>query len=211
MKLWGGRFKKSTNPLVDEYNASIGFDHLLAEFDIQGSLAHVKMLGKCSILQQDEVELITDGLNQLLQKFKKNELVFNIADEDIHMNIERMLYQLIGDCAGKLHTGRSRNDQVALDLHLYCRHHILQIIKKISDLNTVIVNLAQKNIDTIMPGYTHLQRAEPIRFAHHMLAYFDMFHKMPFVFSRYATSSASSETILIEQAPDTNEGIISSG
>lgn len=175
MKLWGGRFKQDTNQLVEEYNASINFDQELAFFDIQGSLAHVEMLGKCGILNEKSVNKITQGLEKLLKKLKQGELKFAIADEDIHMNIERMLHQLIGEEAGKLHTGRSRNDQVALDLHLYVREKIIQTVKQLKQLNEVFLRLAQENVDVIMPGYTHLQRAEPVRFAHHMLAYFNMF------------------------------------
>lgn len=177
MKLWGGRFKEKTNTLVDEYTASIGFDQQLAEFDILGSLAHVKMLGKCDILEKNTVALITSGLNQILNNLQKGEFKWNISDEDIHMNIERALHQIIGEEAGKLHTGRSRNDQVALDLHLYLRHHILDIMKQLCEFNQLIVQLAKENIDVIMPGYTHLQRAEPIRFSHHMMAYFSMFYR----------------------------------
>lgn len=177
MKLWGGRFTQETNPLVDEFNASIEFDYQLAEFDIQGSLAHVKMLGKCNILNKNTVDLITDGLQEILQKFRENELEFTLGDEDIHMNIERILQGLIGDEAKKLHTGRSRNDQVALDMHLYLRHHILQLVHQLCELSRVFIKLAEDNIDVIMPGYTHLQRAEPVRFSHHMMAYFNMFHR----------------------------------
>ncbi len=177
MKLWGGRFNKKTNKLVDEYNASIQFDYHLAEFDILGSLAHVKMLGKCGILDQDTVSSITQGLHVIREKTHSHEIEFSVDDEDIHMNIERMLHQLIGKMAGKLHTGRSRNDQVALDLHLYLRQQILNIIEKLYQLEGVMLKMAQENVDTIMPGYTHLQRAEPIRFAHHILAYFNMFHR----------------------------------
>lgn len=173
MKLWGGRFTAKTHQLVDDYNASIEFDHQLAEFDIQGSLAHVKMLGKCNILDPKSVDLITVGLKRI----KIEGLTFNQADEDIHMNIERYLHKLIGDEANKLHTGRSRNDQVALDMHLYLRHHIVQLIAQLVEINQVFITLAKDNIEVLIPGYTHLQRAEPIRFAHHMLAYFNMFYR----------------------------------
>jgi argininosuccinate lyase len=177
MKLWGGRFTKPTNQLVDEYNASITFDYQLAEFDISGSLAHVNMLGKCGILDQATVTKISDGLRTLRQRLANNELTFQISDEDIHMNIERHLHELIGDDAGKLHTGRSRNDQVALDLHLYLRHHLLQTVEQLTQFNQVLLTQATQHIDTIMPGYTHLQRAEPIRLAHHLLAYVAMFQR----------------------------------
>ncbi len=177
MKLWGGRFKKPTNELVDDYNASIGFDHQLAQFDIQGSLAHVEMLGFCEILAKEDVALITKGLKELSDKIEHGDIVFRTEDEDIHMNIERSLHQLIGPTAGKLHTGRSRNDQVALDIHLYLRYQTLSIVDKLYHFMEVLVTLAVDNIDTLIPGYTHLQRAEPLRFAHHMLAYFNMFHR----------------------------------
>ena len=177
MKLWAGRFTSETNQHVDEYNASILFDQQLAAFDIAGSLAHVNMLGFCGIIPQDNVALISTGLNEILQRIKNNTMSFNLDDEDIHMNIERALHHLIGDVAGQLHTGRSRNDQVALDMHLYLRHHLITVVKQLSELMQVILTIAEAHIDTIMPGYTHLQRAEPIRFAHHMMAYFHMFSR----------------------------------
>lgn len=177
MKLWAGRFKKETNSLVNEYCASIEFDQALAEFDIQGSLAHVKMLGKCNLLNKESVDLITQGLHQILKNLKNGKLAFNIDDEDIHMNIEKMLFNSIGEEAGKLHIGRSRNDQIALDLHLYLRYHLLKIITQLCELNEILVELAEKHIDVIMPGYTHLQRAEPIYFSHQMMAYYNMFYR----------------------------------
>lgn len=177
MKLWSGRFKKDTHQLVDNYNASINFDHKLADFDIQGSLAHVTMLGKCNILDQKSVNLIIDGLKKVQADLKQEGHIFDVADEDIHMHIEKLLHQKIGDTAGMIHTGRSRNDQVSLDIHLYLRHHVLNIIDLLVKLNQVILTISSKNIDIIMPGYTHLQRAEPIRFSHHMLAYYNMFSR----------------------------------
>ena len=175
MKLWSGRFKANTNQLLDEYNASLPFDYQLADFDVQGSLAHVKMLGNCGILDAESVEKIEAGLHGVLKKLKKPGHHFDIADEDIHMHMEKMLFAEIGDVAGKLHTGRSRNDQVALDMHLYVRHQSTQVVEMLSGLNQVLLKLAKENVDVIMPGYTHLQRAEPVRFSHHMLAYFNMF------------------------------------
>ncbi len=177
MKLWGGRFKKETDKLAEEYNASIVFDHQLADFDVQGSLAHVKMLEKCEILDTESVKLIMDGLHHVLSDLKKSSHHFDISDEDIHMHIEKQLHHLIGDVAGKLHTGRSRNDQVALDMHLYLRHHILHFVEHLLKFNEVILRLSEENVEIIMPGYTHLQRAEPVRFSHHMLAYFNMFNR----------------------------------
>ncbi|NKB46943.1 MAG: argininosuccinate lyase [Legionellales bacterium] len=174
-KLWGGRFTKATHQQVDEYNASISFDYQLAEFDLLGSLAHVKMLAHCQIIDQASAIRITEGLQQLQHKLSQGALTFRIEDEDIHMNLERQLHELIGEDAGKLHTGRSRNDQVALDLHLYVRHHLLLIVEQLIQFNQTLLDQATQHIDTIMPGYTHLQRAEPIRFAHHLLAYVSMF------------------------------------
>lgn len=176
-KLWGGRFTKSTNELVEKETASIGFDYQLAEEDIKGSLAHVKMLAKAGIIEQSEAEQIEKGLNAVYQKFKNNELKFTDANEDIHMNIEHALIQEIGPVGGKLHTGRSRNDQVATDMHLYLKKHTEELIVLMNDVQQAIVHLAENHVDTILPGYTHLQRAQPVSFAHHMLAYFWMFQR----------------------------------
>lgn len=177
MKLWSGRFSKETNEKVDAYNASIGFDYKLAKYDIEGSLAHVAMLGKCQLISKHEAETIREGLVQIRSKLEKGELEFRQSDEDIHMNIERLLHEFIGPTAGKLHTGRSRNDQVALDMHLYLRHHLILLINKIYQLLAVLHELAETHVDTFLPGYTHLQRAEPIRLAHHFLAYFSMLNR----------------------------------
>lgn len=175
MKLWGGRFAKETHHLVDKYNASIPFDQKLAQYDIEGSLAHVAMLGQCGLLLPEEVALIRKGLTSIGEKISRGEVSFPLSDEDIHMSIERMLHGEIGEVAGKLHTGRSRNDQVALDLHLYLRSKLSTIIDLLHALLTGIYTIALLHVDTVLPGYTHLQRAEPIRFAHHLLAYFNMF------------------------------------
>ncbi|AOM82984.1 argininosuccinate lyase [Salisediminibacterium beveridgei] len=176
-KLWGGRFTKSTNELVEKETASIGFDYQLAEEDIQGSLAHVKMLAKTGIIEQAEADLIEQGLNKVFQKFKDNELEFTDANEDIHMNIEHALIEEIGPVGGKLHTGRSRNDQVATDMHLYLKKHTEQLICLMNDVQRAIIELSENHVETILPGYTHLQRAQPVSFAHHMLAYFWMFQR----------------------------------
>lgn len=177
MKLWAGRFSKETNKLVDEYNASISFDYQLGTYDIQGSLAHVSMLGKCGHLTANEVDLIKEGLLRIGNKIKQGEITFTLSQEDIHMNIEALLQQEIGSLAGKLHMGRSRNDQVALDMHLFLRDHIILIVRQLYYFLEVILKLATDHVDTFMPGYTHLQRAEPVRFAHHLLAYFNMFNR----------------------------------
>jgi argininosuccinate lyase len=176
-KLWGGRFTKTAEEWVDEFGASIPFDQELVEEDIEGSLAHVTMLGKCGILPNEDVEKIKNGLLTLLEKAKKGKLEFSVAYEDIHLNIEKMLIDEIGPVGGKLHTGRSRNDQVATDMHLYLRKRVTEIIALIGQLQKVLVEKAEKHVETIVPGYTHLQRAQPISFAHHLLAYFWMLER----------------------------------
>jgi argininosuccinate lyase len=176
-KLWGGRFTKTAEEWVDEFGASIPFDQELVEEDIEGSLAHVTMLGKCGILPNEDVEKIKNGLLTLLEKAKKGKLEFSVAYEDIHLNIEKMLIDEIGPVGGKLHTGRSRNDQVATDMHLYLRKRVTEIAALIRQLQKVLVKKAEEHVETIVPGYTHLQRAQPISFAHHLLAYFWMLER----------------------------------
>lgn len=176
-KLWGGRFTKQTNHLVEEYTASINFDKALAEEDIQGSLAHVRMLGKCGIVPQEDVDKIKAGLNTVLAKIREGNIEFSVSDEDIHMNIEKNLIEEIGPVGGKLHTGRSRNDQVATDMHLYLRARVIEIIGMLHALQEALIGQAKENLDTIIPGYTHLQRAQPILFAHHLMAYVSMFQR----------------------------------
>ncbi|MGD6816854.1 argininosuccinate lyase [Metabacillus sp. 84] len=176
-KLWGGRFQKTPEEWVDEFGASIDFDRELAEEDLKGSLAHAKMLGKTGILTQQETELIVNGLHTLMEKVKKDELAFSAKYEDIHLNLEKHLIEEIGPAGGKLHTGRSRNDQIATDMHLYLDEHVQTIIQYIEALQRVLMTKAEENIYTILPGYTHLQRAQPISFAHHLLAYFWMLER----------------------------------
>ncbi|WP_040952435.1 argininosuccinate lyase [Gorillibacterium massiliense] len=176
-KLWGGRFTKKTDQLVEEYTASILFDKELAEEDIQGSLAHVKMLGKSAILSADDVEKITDGLLKVQGIIRRGEMEFNIGDEDIHMNVEKALIDEAGPVGGKLHTGRSRNDQVATDMHLYLRKRVVEIAGMLQKLQAALITQAKANEETIIPGYTHLQRAQPILFAHHLMAYVSMFQR----------------------------------
>ena len=176
-KLWGGRFAKQTNELVEEYTASITFDKELAFEDIQGSLAHVKMLGKCGIIPVEDAEQIAAGLLKVKSMIENGEVEFSIADEDIHMNIEKTLTEQIGAVGGKLHTGRSRNDQVATDMHLYLRKRVVEFVDYLVKLQEALIEQARANIDTILPGYTHLQRAQPILFAHHLLAYVAMFQR----------------------------------
>lgn len=176
-KLWGGRFTKQTNQLVEEYTASIGFDQELAEEDIQGSLAHVKMLGKQGIIPDHDVETIQEGLHKVLQKIRRGEMEYSIGDEDIHMNVERMLIEEVGPVGGKLHTGRSRNDQVATDMHLYLRRRVVEFVDLLTKLQEALLQQARNHTSTILPGYTHLQRAQPILFSHHMMAYVSMFQR----------------------------------
>jgi argininosuccinate lyase len=177
MKLWGGRFTKTTHQWVEAFNASIGFDKELAEEDIEGSMAHVKMLGACGIITGEEANRILEGLSNIRQKVREGKAEFTIEHEDIHMNIEKMLIDEIGEVGGKLHTGRSRNDQVALDMHLYVRKETVELAGKILELQEALLKQAEKHVDTILPGYTHLQRAQPVRFAHHLLAYVSMFER----------------------------------
>jgi argininosuccinate lyase len=174
-KLWGGRFEEKPEAWVDEFGASIPFDKELAKEDIEGSLAHVKMLGKTGIIAPEEAEKIAAGLKKVAEKLADGEMTFDIANEDVHMNTEKHLFEEIGDVAGKLHTARSRNDQVATDLHLYMKKAIQQTVAALKELRVTLVHLADENVETIMPGYTHLQHAQPISFAHHMLAYYEMF------------------------------------
>ena len=176
-KLWGGRFEGTVEDWVEQFGASISFDHQLAKFDLMGSLAHVQMLGQTGILSLEEAEQIQDGLKALLRDLEAGELHFDIANEDIHMNMEVLLTEKIGPLAGKLHTARSRNDQVATDMHLYLKEQLGHVLDKLANLNRVLLDLAEKHVETIMPGYTHLQHAQPISFAHHLMAYYNMFQR----------------------------------
>lgn len=176
-KLWGGRFQKSAEQWVDEFGASIGFDQQLVMEDLTGSMAHVKMLGDCGILPAEDVSKIVDGLEQLKVKATNDELVFEVANEDIHLNLEKMLIDLIGPVGGKMHTGRSRNDQVATDMHLFLKIRVQEIIESIKAFQQAILMQAEQHVETIAPGYTHLQRAQPISFAHHLMAYFWMLER----------------------------------
>ncbi|MDH6363804.1 argininosuccinate lyase [Enterococcus sp. PF1-24] len=173
-KLWGGRFDGKNEAWIDAFGASISFDQKLAKQDIIGSLAHVKMLAATGIITEDEGATITAGLNILAEKLANGELTFTIENEDIHLNIEKYLHEEIGPVAGKLHTARSRNDQVATDMHLYLKEIVQQVIEKIADFQKVLLQQAEANVETIMPGYTHMQHAQPISFAHHLLAYYGM-------------------------------------
>ena len=177
MKLWAGRFQKETDTLVNDFNSSIGFDARLYKQDIQGSMAHAAMLGRQGIIEEHEAEKIINGLKTILSEIEGDGVEFSLDNEDIHMNIEALLTQRIGDAGKRLHTGRSRNDQVAVDTRLYVKEEIPVLIGKVLDLERVLVKKAKAHLDTVMPGYTHLQRAQPTTFAHYMMAYANMFKR----------------------------------
>ena len=174
MKLWGGRFKSGVNELVNTFNASISIDSRMYKEDILGSLDHVKMLGKQGIIPAKDSEKIVNGLNEILKRMENGVIHIDNSSEDIHSFIESTLTYYIGDEGKKLHTGRSRNDQVALDTKLYVKKYLIVVANELLNLQTVILNKAKENINTIMPGYTHMQKAQPITFAHHIMAYAEM-------------------------------------
>jgi len=173
-KLWGGRFQKSTDKKVDDFNSSIRFDKRMYAQDIKGSIAHAKMLGKQGIIDIADSEKIVKGLLEILADIEAGKVEFLIDAEDIHMNIEKLLTDKIGDAGKRLHTGRSRNDQVALDIRMYLMDEIDEIYAMVKNLMSALVSIAKEHTETIMPGYTHLQKAQPISFAHHVMAYFEM-------------------------------------
>ena len=177
MKLWAGRFQKETDTLVNDFNSSIQFDARLYKQDIAGSIAHAQMLGKQGIIEEHEVEQIVEGLKAILADIEADKVEFSVDNEDIHMNIETLLTQRIGDAGKRLHTARSRNDQVAVDTRLYVKEEIPVIISMILDLEQVLAEKAKEHTDTVMPGYTHLQRAQPTTFGHYMMAYANMFKR----------------------------------
>ena len=177
MKLWGGRFKKGTNDLVNDFNSSISVDSRMFKEDIEGSLAHAKMLGKQGIIPKKSSEKIEDGLKEILTRMENGVINIDPSSEDIHSFTEGTLTYYIGPCGKMLHTGRSRNDQVTLDLRIYLKKAIKEIISDVLSLQSVIYNKAKDNTTTIMPGYTHLQKAQPITLAHHLLAYAEMFKR----------------------------------
>jgi len=176
-KLWGGRFTAPTDQFVEEFTASIAFDQRLYPYDIEGSIAHAKMLAKQSIISSDDAETIIDGLREILTEIESGQFEFKISLEDIHMNIEARLIEKVGAVGGKLHTARSRNDQVALDVRLYLRDELKAIAEFLKKLQNALLDQAEKNLSVIMPGYTHLQTAQPVLFSHHMLAYFEMLRR----------------------------------
>jgi argininosuccinate lyase len=173
-KLWAGRFTQPTDAFVEEFTASIHFDQRLYRYDILGSITHAEMLARQGIIATEEAEAIIRGLNDILADIEAGQFVFSVAREDIHMNIEARLIEQIGPVGGKLHTARSRNDQVALDVRLYLRDEVDAIAQALRQLQSALLDQAEDNLDVIMPGYTHLQTAQPVLFAHHMLAYVEM-------------------------------------
>ena len=176
-KMWGGRFDQASSEIMLEINSSIDFDKNLYKYDIAGSIAHCKMLAKQKIITNEESQKIISGLKQIEEEIESDNFQFKQELEDIHMNIENRLSEIIGDVAGKLHTARSRNDQVATDFKLYVKDASKQIYDLLSNLQKILIEKAQENIKSIMPGFTHLQTAQPISFAHHLLAYFEMFER----------------------------------
>ena len=177
MKLWGGRFTKSTDSFTDHFHSSISFDQRMYKEDITGSIAHAAMLGRQGVIPAEDSELLQKTLKELLDDIESGKVEFDEKAEDIHMNIETMLIERIGDVGKRLHTGRSRNDQVALDIRMYNKEQIIDIKKLLLELIKALNDIAEANINTIMPGYTHLQRAQPVTLAHHVLAYCEMFKR----------------------------------
>ena len=176
-KLWGGRFSKSTDEKVDDFNSSIRFDKRMYRQDIKGSIAHATMLGECGIISKDDSALITKTLNEIISDIESGKVEFSVEAEDIHMNVESILISRIGDVGKRLHTGRSRNDQVALDIRMYLMDELNEIKAMLKKLMETLISMAKEHTETLMPGYTHMQKAQPINFAHHLMAYFEMFSR----------------------------------
>lgn len=176
-KLWGGRFQKNTDKKVDDFNSSIRFDKRMYKQDIKGSVAHATMLGRQNIIPKEDSDKIVAELKNILKDIEDGKVEFEIDAEDIHMNIEKILIERIGDAGKRLHTGRSRNDQVALDIRMYLMDETADIEEMLIHTLNVLVDLASDHTETIMPGYTHLQKAQPVTFAHHLMAYFEMFKR----------------------------------
>lgn len=176
-KLWSGRFTEKTADIVEQYTESISFDKRLWKYDIEGSIAHAKMLAKQGIIPKKDADKIIKGLKEIYREIENGRFPFREEFEDIHMNIEAALIEKIGDIGGRLHTARSRNDQVALDIRLYLKAEVKEIISLLKNLETVLTDIAEKNLGIIMPGYTHLQRAQPVLLSHHLMAYAHMFER----------------------------------
>lgn len=177
IKPWGGRFSEATDAFVERFTASIGFDYRLYHHDINGSIAHATMLAKVGVLTEAERDQIVNGLEEIRSEIVAGKFTWSVSLEDVHMNIEALLTQRIGITGKKLHTGRSRNDQVATDIRLYMRDEIDAIAKELTRLQQGMLQLAEANTDTIMPGFTHLQTAQPVTFGHHILAWFEMLQR----------------------------------
>ena len=177
MKLWGGRFHKSTDKLVEEFTTSLSFDKRLFKEDIAGSIAHVKMLAKQAIIPQEDSDIIQTAIQEIYREIEAEQFAFNIGDEDIHMAIERALIEKVGPVGGKLHTARSRNDQIALDTRMYLKKEIIELCGLVMDFQEVLISKSREHIETIIPGYTHMQRAQPLLLSHHFLAYFFMLQR----------------------------------
>lgn len=176
-KTWSGRFNEPVSQLVQRYTASVSFDKRLAEYDIQGSLAHAHMLSSAGIISQADLASIMQGLNQILEEIRNNVFDWQIELEDVHLNIEKRLTTLIGDAGKRLHTARSRNDQVATDIRLYLRASIDEIVSFIKSMQRALLKLAEQHTETVMPGFTHLQVAQPVSFGHHLMAYYEMLYR----------------------------------
>ncbi|MBW1913277.1 MAG: argininosuccinate lyase, partial [Deltaproteobacteria bacterium] len=173
-KVWGGRFRENTNDLVDRFNSSLRFDRRLYAQDIEGSMAHCRMLAKQGIISDEDASSIISALAEIRRELDRGESVLDEEHEDIHSLVERALVEKVGMLGEKMHTGRSRNDQVSLDVRIYVRESIDRVSDLIREVQSALVSLAEKNVDLIMPGYTHLQPAQPVLLAHHLLAYFEM-------------------------------------
>jgi argininosuccinate lyase len=176
-KLWGGRFSERTDTTVERFSASIDTDSRLYPYDIEGSAAHCKTLAKAGIITANEAATLIEGLELVRRELERGDLQFQDSLEDIHMHVEARLLQLVGPVAQKLHTARSRNDQVVLDVRLFLRHEAAKVVRGVTELKRVIVAMAAKHIDVVMPGYTHLQHAQPVLFSHHLMAYYEMFKR----------------------------------
>lgn len=176
-KAWGGRFRKQTDSRVEAFTESISFDCRLISHDIMASIAHATMLGRCGIISQTDAEKIVEGLGSILADCNFGEVEFDPAAEDVHMNVEKLLFERIGEVAGKLHTARSRNDQVATDIRLFLKEESVAVIVSINRLQRILLDKAERHAETVMPGFTHLQHAQPITLGHHLMAYFWMLER----------------------------------
>ena len=174
-KPWQGRFEQPTNRQVEDYTASIHFDSRLFRFDIEGSIAHCRMLAECQIISHDDANRIVEGLGEILREIERGELAMDASQEDIHMAVEQRLIQKVGEVGGKLHTARSRNDQICLDMRLYMRDVLEQCRALLTDVEAALLGVARANLGLVMPGFTHLQHAQPVLLSHHLMAYFEMF------------------------------------